>query len=180
MAFGDLGVDAFMVDAGVKTKVEMGINNFAGDAADGIVADASVIFALRWREAAAFWEAERGAVFVKKVFLFEAEPGVGIVENGGASIGPMRRFAVGHHDFAHDKRAVLLGGIREDGDGFEHAVRAVAFRLPGRAAVEAPHGQVFEFGKAVKLLDLGFATEIGDGFIAIKPDVFEFIFRHRC
>ena len=69
LAFRDLGVNAFVVDAGIQTKIQMGIDDFAGDVADGIVTDTGVILSLRRREAAALGKTERCAVLEKEVFL---------------------------------------------------------------------------------------------------------------
>ena len=85
VAFGDFGIDAFMVDAGGETKIEMLLDHLAGDVADILVADAGVVGPLRGRIAGRR-EAERAAVLVEEIFLFETEPGAGIVENGSALV----------------------------------------------------------------------------------------------
>ncbi len=131
LALCHFGVDAFVVDAGGEAKVEMLLDHLAGDVADILVADAGVVGALR-RRIAARRKAERAAVLVEEIFLLEAEPGAGVVENGGAHVGRMRRLAVRHHHFAHHQHAVGARGIGIERDGFEHAIGAVPFRLHGR------------------------------------------------
>ena len=176
LAFGDFGVDAFVVDAGVQAEVEMFFHDLAGDVADGVVADAGVVEALRGGVAFG-GEAKRAAVLVEKIFLLEAKPRVWIVQNGSAGIRGVRS-AIRQHDFAHDERAVFAGGVREDGDRLEKAIRAVALGLACRAAVKAPHGEILELGKAGEFFDGGLAAEVGNGLVAVEPDVFEFVFSH--
>ena len=178
LALGHLGVDAFVVDAGVQAELEMRVDDLTGDAADVLVADAGVVLALRGREAAAGREAEGHAVLVEEVFLLEAEPGAGVVEDGGTGVRRMRGDAIGHHDLAHHQHAVLLGAVGVDRDRLEQAVGAAAFGLPRRAAVEAPVGQLLQLREAVVFLDLGLAAEVGDGVVPVQPDVFQFVFRH--
>ncbi len=73
---------------------------------------------------------------IQKIFLLETKPRIGIVEDGRAGIAGVRRFAIGHHHFAHHERAIFLGRIGINGDRLEHAIRAFAFGLTRRAAVE--------------------------------------------
>ena len=166
-----------MVEAGIETQVEVGVHDLAGDVAHGGVAHAGVVFPLGRREAAAFGEAQRRAVAVEEILLLESEPGVRIVENGGTGIGRMRS-AVGLQDFVQNEHAIFLGGIGVNRDRFEHAVRAVACRLPGRAAVEAPVWKIFELGKAAEVFDKGLAAQVGHGGVSVEPEVFQFVLRH--
>ena len=138
LALGHFRVDAFMVDAGVEAEIQVGVHDFAGDVAHGVVADPGVVFALRSREAA-FGETEGDSVLIEEVFLLEAEPSVRIVQDGRATVRGMRG-SVRQKDFAHHKHAIFLGAVRVNRHRLEHAVRAVPFGLPGGAAVESPQG----------------------------------------
>ena len=156
-------------------------DDFAGDVTDGLVADAGVIFALRIRESVeASGETERTAVFVEEIFLLEAEPGAGIVQDGCASVALMRSHTIGHHHFAHDQSAVLAGGVGINGHRLQDTVGATSLSLAGRTAVEIPEGQLLQLRKALKILDLGFAAEVRDWLVTIEPDVFQFVFSHGC
>ena len=81
LAFGDFGVDAFVIDSGFKAEIEMFFNNLASDVSDVFVANTRVVFALRRRETASSGKAQRNTVFVEEVFLLESEPRVGIIGN---------------------------------------------------------------------------------------------------
>jgi hypothetical protein len=154
------------------------VDDLARDVADVLVADAGVVLALGRREALAR-EAERHALAEEEVLLLEAEPGVGIVRDGGAAVGRMRR-PVREEHLAHDEHTVDARGVGEDGDRLEHAVRVATLGLARRAAVEAPHGELLEAREARELLDLGLAAQVRDGLVAIEPDVFELVFRHEA
>ena len=143
LALRHFSVDAFDVDAGVEAQINVLLGQFTSDAADVLVTNASVIFALRIGITAAVRETERNMPsFVEEIFLLETKPRAGIIQNRCATIARMRRLHVRHHNFAHHQRAVLAGGIRINRNGLQHAIRAFAFGLAGRAAIKAPPGQV--------------------------------------
>ena len=124
------------------------LDDLARDVADLGVADAGVVGALRGG-VAVLGKAQRPAVLVEEVFLLEAEPGALVVEDGRALVRRVRRLAVGHHDLAQHEGAVRALGVGEDADRLQHAVRAAALGLHGRAAVEAPQRQLLEDRKVV-------------------------------
>ena len=47
LALGDFGVDAFVIDAGRETEIQMLFDNLSGDVAHVFVADAAVVRTLR-------------------------------------------------------------------------------------------------------------------------------------
>src|SRR5581483_6964248 len=134
LALGHLGVDAFVIDPGGEAEVEMLFDDLARDVADVLVADAGIVRTLR-RWVARRREAERAAVLVEEIFLLEAEPGVGIIDDGGALVRGMRRLAVRHHYLAHDEDAVGPRPVRIDRDRLEHAIRRMTLGLHRRASV---------------------------------------------
>src|SRR5262245_8640535 len=85
LALRHFGVDAFVIDAGFETLVEMLFDDGTRRATDVLVTDASVVFALRIREAF-IGETEWLVVLVEKILLFETEPGTGVVENRRAAV----------------------------------------------------------------------------------------------
>ena len=176
LALRYLGVDAFEVDPGLEAQVDVRIDDLACDVPDVLEADARVVLALRrWEPLAR--EAQRGAVPVEEVLLFEAEPRAGIVRDRGAAVRWMRR-PVGQKHLAHHEHAAAPGGIGEESDRLQHAVRASAFGLLCRTAVEVPDGQLLEGRFAGELHDLRLAAEIRDGLVAVQPDVFELVLGH--
>ena len=106
-------------------------DDLARNIADILVADAGVIRTLR-RRISGRREAERTVVLIEEVFLLEAEPRVGIVEDGGALVRGMGGLAIRHHDFAHHEHAVGAGAVGIDRNRLEHAVGVVAFGLVRR------------------------------------------------
>ncbi|MNS78214.1 hypothetical protein D3C72_1118170 [compost metagenome] len=155
----------------------MFFNDFAGNRADVLEADAGVIRTLRSR-VTLLGEAERAAVLVEEIFLFEAEPCVLVVEDGRAAVRCMRGDAIRHHDFAHDEYAVGAGRIGIDRNGLQHAIRRVAFGLLGGRAIKTPKRQLLERREFVEFLDLCLAAQVGDRLVSVQPDVLEFELSH--
>ena len=160
-----------MVDAGIDTEIEVLVDNLTGDVATRIVADPGVVHALG-SGISILGEAERAAVLVEKIFLLEAEPSAGIIEDGRAGVGGVGR-EIGVENFTQDDGAVALGGVRIDRDRFQHAVGAVTLGLTGGAAVESPVGYVVELGEFVVILDQCFAAQVGDGLVTVEPNIFQ-------
>src|SRR5579871_1192016 len=90
----------------------------------------------------------------------------------------MRGLAVRHHHFAHHQHAVGALRVGIDRDRLQHAIRAPALGLIGRAAVEAPVRELFERRKRVELLDLRLAAQIWYWGIPIEPNILESILSH--
>ena len=80
LPLGHLGVDALMVNAGIKTDIQMFLYDLAGEIADVFIADPGVVGTL-WSRVATFGKTERTTFLIQEIFLLEAEPAVGVVEN---------------------------------------------------------------------------------------------------
>ena len=180
LSLGDFGIDALVVDARIETLFEVLFDDFAGDVTDGLVANTRVVFTLRVGEPTPLWEAKGSAIFVEEIFLLEAEPSAGVVQDGCASVALVRSHTIGHHHFAHHQSAVLAGGVGINSHRLQDTVGATSLSLAGRTAVEIPEGQLLQLRKALKILDLGFAAEVRDWLVTIEPDVFQFVFSHGC
>jgi hypothetical protein len=109
-----------VVDAGVETEIKVLLDDFASDVTYGAEADTSVVRAL-WRWETIFRESKRATILIEEILLLEAEPCVGIIQDGGTGVGDVRS-AIGHHDLAHDENAIFTGRVRENGDGLENAI----------------------------------------------------------
>jgi hypothetical protein len=68
-----------VIDPSVEAKIEVILDDLAGDVADVLVANAGVVRTLRGRIAYRR-KAERTAIFVEEVLLLEAESRAGIVK----------------------------------------------------------------------------------------------------
>src|SRR5262245_65719937 len=84
----------------------------------------------------------------------------------------MRR-PVGQQHLAHDEAGVVAGGVGEERDRLEEAVRIRAVRLAGRAAVEVPERQLVEGRLRVEVDELRLAAQIRNGLVAVQPTVLE-------
>jgi hypothetical protein len=82
------------------------------------------------------------------------------------------------HDFAEDDVSVLAACIGIESNRFQHAVGALALGLHGGTAVKTPVGQIGKGRRILKRLEQTLAAQVGDGLLAVKPDVFEFVFCH--
>src|SRR6516162_7304490 len=111
LALGNFRVDALDVDASVEAQINVLLGQFTSGATDALETNASVIFALRIRIASAAGETERSIVLPEEIFLLEAKPRAGIVQNRCATIARMGGLHVGHVNFAHHQRAIPAGGI---------------------------------------------------------------------
>ena len=177
LTFGHFGVDAFVVDASFEAKIEVLLDDLTGDIADVFITYAAIVRALR-SGVAVFRETEGTSILIEEIFLLEAEPSAGIVEDGSTGVGGVRSHAIGHHDLAHDQRAIEAGGVGVDRHWLENAVRAAAFGLLGGTTVKAPVGKLIESGELLKCFDLSFATKVSDGGVAVEPDILQFEFGH--
>src|SRR5262249_33389004 len=144
LAFGDLSIDALMVDTGSQTELQVFFHDFTSHAAHIFVANAAVIRALG-PGVALFGEAEGPSILIYEIFLLEADPQVRVILNPGACVGGMRG-AISVIDFAKNEISVLAARIRIESHRFEDAVRTFALGLHGGTAVKAPQWQIGKGG----------------------------------
>src|SRR4051794_25345952 len=176
LALRHLGVDPLEVDPRLEAEVDVRLDDLSRDVADVLEADARVVLALRRGEALRR-EPEGRAVAVEEVLLLEAEPGAGVIRDRRAAVRRMRR-PVREQHLAHDEHAVRAGGVLEERDRLQQAVRARALGLLRRAPVEVPDGEVLERRRDRERLDLRLAAQVRDGVVAVEPDVFELVLGH--
>ena len=171
LALRDLGVHALDPDPRRQAEVDVLVDDLPRDVADVLEADAGVVLALRRREAL-LREPERYAVAVEEVLLLESEPGPGVVGDRRAAVRRVRR-PVREEHLAQHEHPVAPGGIGEERGRLEDAVRARAFRLARRAAVEVPARQLLERRGRVELGDLRLRAQVRHRLVAVEPDVLE-------
>jgi hypothetical protein len=158
LAFGDLGVDALVVDARVEAEIKVGVSDFTSDTANVGKANSAVVFTL-WSGVSTFGEAERHTLLHQEILLLKSKPSVRIIRDGGASVRGVWR-AVRQHHFTHNENAVLTGAVRIEGDRFEHAIRVTTFSLLGRGAIKAPIGKLIKSRELIKVPEHALGAEI--------------------
>src|SRR4029453_11097045 len=173
LSLRDLRVDALDRDPGLDAEVDVLVDNLPRDVAHVLEADAGVVLALR-RGKAFLREPERRAVPVEEVLLLEAEPRVRVVRDRGAAVRRMRR-PVGQQHLAHDEVGAAPRGVGEERNRLEEAVRARAFRLARRAAVEVPARQLVEGRLRLEVDEFRLAAQVRNGLEAVQPDVLELV-----
>src|SRR5690242_1256368 len=165
-----------MIDTCSQAEIEVFVDDLTGHIAHVFVAHTAVIGTLGTGITLSR-KAERPSVLIEKVLLLESKPEVGVVLRLGAHVRRMR-LAVREHDLTENDITVLATGVRIERYGLEQTIRAFSFGLHGRAAVKAPGRQVSKSGGMIKCSDGSLAAQFGNGGLAIKPDIFEFIFGH--
>ena len=80
LTLGDFGVDAFEVNAGIETNIDVLLDDLTRDATDVLVTHTGVVGTLRGR-IAVLREAQRNSVLEKEILLLEAEPRSGVIRN---------------------------------------------------------------------------------------------------
>ena len=173
----DLGVDAADLQAGHDASLEVLLDELTTHDVAG--AGAAVVRALG-TGVAALGEAVGPPVLHERVLLLHAVPGLlGLVLGLGGGAGSARvgrvHGAIGRVDVAeHEDVAVGAERIRAREDGTQDAVGAVARRLVGAGAVEAP------LRRGVTLVhDLGLGAQKGGRLGAVDPNVFSPDLTHR-
>ena len=177
LATSNFLVDAFKVDAGLKTKVGVLLNE--GAAVGVFSAHGAVVEAL-WTRVATNGETE-GELCVNvhdEIFLLVAKPEiVVIVVDGCSSVAGVRR-SVGVQHFAHDQVSVHALGVGEDVHGLQQAVGGAAIGLLGGGSVKHPNRALFNRATKVRP-DHGLASHVLCGFISVEPNVLQFCFIHH-
>src|SRR5665213_2978398 len=74
LAFRDFRVDAFMVDAGRETGLQVFFHDFTRQAAYVFIVVTAVVWALGSGRVAIFREAEGASTLIEKIFLLETKP----------------------------------------------------------------------------------------------------------
>ena len=152
-------------------------NDGASEIAHRGVTSTAVIFTLRIR-IPRFGPTERTPVLHQEIFLLESDPETGVVRNGGSCIRGVCLAAREHH-LTHYEKAVKPGGVRVESDWLQDTVGITTVSLQSRAAVKSPLGAVSE-GQILRVAfeDFGFAAQICNGLVTVKPEVFKFQFSH--
>ena len=111
------GIDAFEINAGIETDIDVLLDDFARHITDIFVTYAGIIRTLRSR-IAIHREAQGATVLVEEIFLLKAKPSPGIIRNRGPRIRRMRHARM-QESFAHHEHPIDPGAIRENCDGFQ-------------------------------------------------------------